>query len=53
LTGNTDVFSGLTEKRAYKPSMSNQKAYNIMTSMEGHLDLDLVREFQPVALKAK
>ena len=46
-----DVFSGLTEKRAYKASMSNQKAYNIMVSMVGHLDQDLVRVFKPIALE--
>ena len=45
-----DVFSGLTEKRAYKPSMSNQKAYDIMVDMSEHLDQDLVRVFKPIAL---
>tara|TARA_R110002095_G_scaffold213783_2_gene204861 strand:- start:2682 stop:2852 length:171 start_codon:yes stop_codon:yes gene_type:complete len=48
-----DVFSGLTEKRSYKPSMSNQKAYDIMQSMDGHLDMDLVRAFKPVALNIR
>lgn len=46
-----DVFSGLTEKRAYKTSMSNQKAYDIMCEMVGHLDQDLVRVFKPIALE--
>lgn len=45
-----DVFSGLTEKRSYKPSMSNQKAYDIMLSMDGHLDMDLLKAFKPIAL---
>ncbi len=45
-----DVFSGLTEKRAYKSSMSDEKAYEIMCSMTTHLDQDLVRVFEPVAL---
>lgn len=44
-----DVFSGITEKRSYKPSMSNEKAYNIMLSMKGHLDMDLLRAFKPIA----
>lgn len=46
-----DVFSGLTEKRAYKASMSNSKAYDIMLSMNAHLDQDLVRVFKPIALE--
>lgn len=46
-----DVFSGLTEKRSYKPSLSNQEAYDIMLGMEGHLDLDLVNAFKPIALQ--
>ncbi|MEZ5758651.1 MAG: HD domain-containing protein [Emcibacteraceae bacterium] len=45
-----DVFSGLTEKRSYKPSMSNLKAYEIMQTMEGHLDLHLLNAFKPIAL---
>lgn len=46
-----DIFSGLTEKRAYKASMSNQKAYDIMVELGGtHLDPDLVRVFKPIAL---
>ena len=48
-----DVFSGLTEKRAYKTSMSNQKAYDIMCDMAGHLDQDLVRVFKPIALETE
>ena len=45
-----DVFSGLTEKRSYKQSMTNEKAYDIMLSMTGHLDMDLLSAFKPVAL---
>lgn len=45
-----DVFSGLTEKRAYKKSLSNEDAYTIMLSMNGHLDMDLLRAFKPVAV---
>lgn len=46
-----DVFSGLTEKRSYKSSLSKQKAYDIMITMKGHLDLDLVAAFKPIALQ--
>ncbi|MDG1859442.1 MAG: HD domain-containing protein, partial [Emcibacteraceae bacterium] len=46
-----DVFSGLTEKRSYKDSFSNKKAYDIMLTMDGHLDLDLVAAFRPIALQ--
>lgn len=46
-----DVFSGLTEKRSYKPSLSNKKAFDIMLSMDGHLDLDLVSAFKPIAIQ--
>lgn len=45
-----DVFSSLTEKRSYKPSMTAQKAFDMMLEMHGHLDIDLVQAFKPVAL---
>lgn len=45
-----DIFSGLTEKRSYKSSMSNQAAYDIMLSMDGHLDMVLLNAFKPVTL---
>ena len=45
-----DVFSGLTEKRAYKASMPALEAFEIMMGMDGHLDLDLVKAFEPVVL---
>lgn len=45
-----DIFSGLTEKRSYKKSMTNKKALDIMFSMEGHLDMDLLNVFKPIAL---
>lgn len=46
-----DVFSGLTEKRSYKKSFPNKKAYDIMLTMKNHLDLDLVAAFKPIALQ--
>lgn len=45
-----DVFSGLTEKRTYKESLSNQDAYDIMLTMKGHLDMDLLKAFKPVTI---
>jgi len=45
-----DVFSGLIDKRAYKPAMPAEKAMEIMRSMQGHLDQPLVEAFAPVAM---
>jgi len=45
-----DVFSGLTDKRSYKPAMSAEKAVAIMLDMSGHLDLPLVGAFRNVVL---
>jgi len=50
LVAVADVFSGLTEKRAYKKSMTGEQAYDVMLDMGGHLDIDLVKAFKPVAL---
>jgi putative nucleotidyltransferase with HDIG domain len=45
-----DVFSALIDKRAYKNKMSGQGAFEIMRGAEGHLDLDFVRAFTPIAM---
>ncbi len=45
-----DTFSALIDKRAYKPPMSGKEAMAIMLGAEGHLDMALVRAFEPVAL---
>lgn len=45
-----DVYSALVDKRSYKDSFSPDKALEIMLSMEGHLDPDLVKAFRPIAL---
>jgi len=50
MTAIADVFSGLTDKRSYKAAMSAEKAINIMLSMSGHLDIDLVKAFQPIVI---
>lgn len=45
-----DIFSALTEKRAYKPPKPFDEAYSILKSMAGtKLDPDLVRLFEKVA----
>jgi len=45
-----DVYSGLTDKRAYKPAMSAEQAWTIMQSLDGHLDQALVAAFRPIAM---
>ncbi|MBL4801639.1 MAG: HD domain-containing protein [Emcibacter sp.] len=50
MTAIADVFSGLVDKRSYKPSMSAEKAISIMMEAEGHLDIPLVKAFQAVVL---
>lgn len=50
MTAITDVFSGLTDKRSYKPAMSSEKAMDIMLRMDDHLDMPLVRAFSTVVL---
>ena len=45
ITTICDVYSALVEKRAYKPPLSSQKAYEIIREMGPKLDKDLVREF--------
>lgn len=48
-----DTFSALIDKRAYKPAMSGRDAYQIMLQAKGHLDMDLVAAFEPVAASLK
>lgn len=45
-----DVFSALTERRAYRNPASPAEALAIMTDGVGHLDPDLLRVFAPVML---
>jgi putative nucleotidyltransferase with HDIG domain len=40
-----DVFSALLERRAYKPPLASQVAYQALLDMGEKLDRDLVREF--------
>ncbi|MEM7620716.1 MAG: HD domain-containing phosphohydrolase [Pseudomonadota bacterium] len=46
-----DIFSALIDQRSYKESMSHEQAYNILLTMEGKLDSDFLKAFQPVALE--
>jgi HD-GYP domain-containing protein (c-di-GMP phosphodiesterase class II) len=48
-----DVFGALIEHRAYKPSLSAHKSYEMLLEMGQKLDQTLVRAFQPVALSIK
>ena len=45
-----DVFSALTERRAYRKPASPAEALAIMVDGIGHLDPDLLRVFAPVML---
>lgn len=43
-----DIYAALTDARAYKESMAPDKAYGILKSMDGKLDMALVGAFAPV-----
>jgi putative nucleotidyltransferase with HDIG domain len=45
----SDIFGALIERRSYKPPLSGEAAYQILKNMSAKLDVDLVREFQPIA----
>lgn len=50
LTAIADVYSALIDKRSYKGSMSSEDALVMMSGFEGHLDMDLLREFRSFTL---
>ncbi|WP_321389212.1 HD-GYP domain-containing protein [Emcibacter sp.] len=50
MTAIADIFSGLTDKRSYKPAMSPRLAMNMMSTWDGHIDQELLEAFRPVAL---
>lgn len=50
LVSIADVFSALTEPRAYKDPMSNEAALDIISGFKGHLDLALVKRFREFIL---
>lgn len=45
-----DIFSALIEDRRYKPTMPRDKAFGILETMHGKLEVPLVHAFRPVAL---
>jgi len=45
-----NIFSGLTDKRSYKPAMTAEKAIETMLDMDEQLDSNLVKAFRPVVL---
>jgi putative nucleotidyltransferase with HDIG domain len=45
----SDIFGALIERRAYKPPLSGDVAYQILIDMGRKLDKDLVREFRGVS----
>jgi putative nucleotidyltransferase with HDIG domain len=47
-----DVFGALIERRAYRPALSGGEAYEIMLSMEGKLDMAIVRALKATMFKA-
>jgi putative nucleotidyltransferase with HDIG domain len=48
-----DVFSALTDRRVYKPSMDPEAALNIMAGeMAAHLDIHLLGQFRQMLLDA-
>ncbi len=46
----SDIFAALIEQRTYKPTMSRDKAYEILLDMKGKLERPLVMAFRDVAL---
>lgn len=48
-----DIFAALIEERPYKKAFSSTQAYEMLGTMRGKLDPDLIREFKGVALAAK
>jgi putative nucleotidyltransferase with HDIG domain len=46
----SDIFSALIEHRPYRPTMSRERAYEIVQGMHGKLEIPLVAAFRDVAL---
>lgn len=46
-----DIFAALVEHRAYKAPMDCETAYSILESMQGKLDMALVRAFRTLAMR--
>jgi len=48
-----DTFSALIDARSYKEPRSREQAFQLMLGLEGQLDTDFVKAFEPVALAKK
>jgi HD-GYP domain-containing protein (c-di-GMP phosphodiesterase class II) len=46
----SDIFAALIESRSYKPTLSRERAYDILHGMEGKLEKPLLKAFGEVAL---
>jgi HD-GYP domain-containing protein (c-di-GMP phosphodiesterase class II) len=46
----SDIFAALIERRSYKPTMSREKAFEILRSMHDKLEMPLVSAFRRVAI---
>ena len=46
-----DIYSALTEERAYKKAFSSRQAYATLLEMGGKIDKDLLQKFRPVAFR--
>ncbi|POR42401.1 metal-dependent phosphohydrolase [Methylobacterium sp. V23] len=44
-----DMFGALIERRPYKKPLGGDEAYATLQGMDGKIDIDLVRAFQPLA----
>jgi len=53
ITTICDIYSALTEKRAYKDGMSPRQAFAIMSGMKGKLDEQLLRIFRESMLNTE
>jgi putative nucleotidyltransferase with HDIG domain len=49
----SDIFAALIEERPYKSPMSNENALLILQGMKGKVDGDLLRAFEPLAMRTK
>jgi len=47
-----DIYSALTEERAYKRAFSARQAYATLLEMGGKIDQDLLHQFRPVAFRS-
>jgi HD-GYP domain-containing protein (c-di-GMP phosphodiesterase class II) len=48
-----DIFGALIERRAYKPPLSGEAAYQVLEQMGGKLDQPILRAFRPIAEMAR